>query len=133
MEELLLWRSKSIRPADVGSHYFMPGIAAAHSFRPRDPVFPSAVGVEQRQEETMPVIARTLAITGYAAIVGGLAAAAMLTVSLDGWAALAAALLSGFAGIYAGVMALGFAANLRILSAMLDRRNEERQRLSSQP
>ena len=81
----------------------------------------------------MPVIARTLAITGYAAIVGGLAAPAMLAVSLDGWAALAAASLSDFAGIYAGVMALGFAANLRILSAMLDRRNKERQRLSSQP
>lgn len=81
----------------------------------------------------MPIIAHTLVITGYTAVAGGLAAAAILMISLDGWTALAAASLSGFAGIYAGVMALGFAANLRILSAMLDRRNEERQTLSSQP
>ncbi|WP_158044824.1 hypothetical protein [Skermanella pratensis] len=47
-----------------------------------------------------------------------------LALSLDGWTAVGAALLSGFAGIYAGAMALGFAANLRILSAMLDRQTE---------
>ncbi|UEM01825.1 hypothetical protein JL101_017670 [Skermanella rosea] len=72
----------------------------------------------------MPAIARTLAIIGYAAVGGGLVTAAGLALSLDGWMAIGAALLSGFAGIYAGAMALGFAANLRILSALLDRQTE---------
>jgi hypothetical protein len=43
----------------------------------------------------------------------------------------AAALLSGFISVYAGVMATGFAATLPILSAMLDRQKQSSSRHSS--
>ena len=67
------------------------------------------------------LLLRALDLAGWAASAGGLLAAALLLSWGDGrCGAVVAAVVFG-AGVAAGLMLMGFAANLRLISALLER------------
>ncbi|HEY0832680.1 MAG TPA: hypothetical protein VGE72_02125 [Azospirillum sp.] len=68
----------------------------------------------------LPLLLRVLDLAGWACIAGGAMLAVLFFVA-GGWPALAVALAALGAGVVAGLVLIGFAANLRLIATLLER------------